>query len=125
MNIKRKIEFSKKLLIVDYIIAICIIIFLAVCGIKNYIYMSKMQELIIETGYQLSLSYPFDLTNLTVILTVWIGQLAISSTAYYIMCKSDHKVQLPMIMLNNMPDDIKDKVDMTTIITTVLNTTDN
>ena len=41
------------------------------------------------------------------------------------MSKSDHKVQLPMAMLNTMPDDIKSQLDMTQIVTTVLSTTDN
>ena len=114
---KKKKEFSKKILIADYLIALLIVIFLIICSIKNYIYVSNIQRTIII--------YPYDLTNLTIILTAWIGQLGISSTAYYIMCKSDHKIQLPMAMLNTMPDNIKDKLDMTTIVTTVLNATDN
>lgn len=122
---KKKKEFSKKILIADYLIALLIVIFLIICSVKNYIYMSNIQRIIIETGYQISITYPYDLTNLTIILTAWVGQLGISSTAYYMMAKSDHKVQLPMAMLNTMPDDIKDKLDMTTIVTTVLNTTDN
>ena len=122
---KKKKEFSKKILIADYLIALLIVIFLIICSIKNYIYVSNIQRTIIETGCQISIIYPYDLTNLTIILTAWIGQLGISSTAYYIMCKADHKIQLPMAMLNTMPDNIKDKLDMTTIVTTVLNATDN
>lgn len=122
---KKKKEFSKKILIADYLIALLIVIFLIICSIKNYIYVSNIQRTIIETGCQISIIYPYDLTNLTIILTAWIGQLGISSTAYYMMCKSDHKIQLPMAMLNTMPDNIKDKLDMTTIVTTVLNATDN
>ena len=87
---KKKKEFSKKILIADYLIALLIVIFLIICSIKNYIYVSNIQRTIIETGCQISIIYPYDLTNLTIILTAWIGQLGISSTAYYIMCSITH-----------------------------------
>ena len=48
-----------------------------------------------------------------------------TSGAYYMLCKSDHKIQLPIRLLNDLPNDIKDKVDCTEIINTVLTTTDN
>ena len=41
------------------------------------------------------------------------------------MSRSDHKIQLPMQMLDTIPDDIKEQLDMNQIITTVLSTTDN
>ena len=41
------------------------------------------------------------------------------------MSKSDHKIQLPMAMLNTMPDEIKSQLDLNQVITTVLSTTDN
>ena len=122
---KKKKEFSKKILVADYLIALLIVIFLIICSIKNYIYVSNIQRTIIETGCQISIIYPYDLTNLTIILTAWIGQLGISSTAYYIMCKSDQKVQLGMGIVRTMADNIKDRLDMTAIVTTVLNATDN
>lgn len=124
-NPKRKLEFSKRLLIADYIIALLIILFLAFCAIKNYIYVNEMQKLAITTGMIVDIQFPFELTSLTVILSIWIGQLGLSTTAYYVMCKSDHKVQLPMQLINTMPKEIQDKLDMTTVVSTVLNSTDN
>ena len=53
------------------------------------------------------------------------AQLGVSSGAYYMMSKSDHKIQLPMAMLNTMPDEIKEQLDITAVITTLLSTTDN
>ena len=120
-----KKEFSKKLLILDYVIALFIIAFLVYCGVKNYLYVSEIQDLMVESGNYNSIVYPYDLTSLTIILSVWIGQLGISSTAYYVMCKSDHKVQLPMQMINTMPKSIQNKIDMTEVITTLLNNSNN
>lgn len=65
---KKKKEFSKKILIADYLIALLIVIFLIICSIKNYIYVSNIQKTIIETGCQISIIYPYDLTNLTKII---------------------------------------------------------
>ena len=67
----------------------------------------------------------FNLDGFGILLGVWIAQLGISSGAYYMMSKSDHKIQLPMAMLNTMPDNIKQQLDMTAVVTTVLSTSDN
>lgn len=67
----------------------------------------------------------YNLDGFGILLGSWVLQLGVSSGAYYMMSKSDHKVQLPMAMLNTMPDDIKSQLDMTQIVTTVLSTTDN
>ena len=45
---KKKKEFSKKILVADYLIALLIVIFLIICSIKNYIYVSNIQRTIIE-----------------------------------------------------------------------------
>jgi hypothetical protein len=49
----------------------------------------------------------------------------VSSGAYYVLIKSEHKVELPIQLLNDLPQDIKEQVDMTQIITSVLSCTDN
>ena len=82
----------------------------------------------IESGIDISYSSIPQLYNLDgfgVLLGAWITQLGLSSGAYYLMSRSDHKIQLPMAMLNTMPDEIKSRLDMTQVVTTVLNTTDN
>lgn len=91
-------------------------------------YAESIINTIINSGVDISsLNTPqiFSLEGFGVLLGVWIMQLGISSAAYYMMSKSDHKIQLPMAMLDTMPDDIKSQIDMTQVITTVLNTTDN
>ena len=41
------------------------------------------------------------------------------------MTRSDHKIELPMRMINTLPDDIKEQVDMNELITAVLQNTEN
>lgn len=121
-------EFSKKLLIVDYIIAMTLILGFFICVVLNGAYAKELYTSMINSGIDISYSSIPQLYNLDgfgILLGSWILQLGVSSGAYYLMSKSDHKIQLPMAMLNTMPDKIKEQLDMTQIITTVLSTTDN
>ena len=121
-------EFSKKLLLADYIIALMLIVGFFISVALNGIYAKEVYSTMLASGIDVSYSSIPQLYNLDgfgILLGSWILQLGISSGAYYMMSKSDHKVQLPMAMLNTMPDDIKSQLDMTQIVTTVLNTTDN
>lgn len=125
---KKKKEFSKKLLLLDYIIAGILLAVFFICEGINGIYVINMMNNLIQLGADISIitiSPPFNLDMFGVLLSTWVIQLGLSSGAYYIMCKSDHKIQLPMMLINEMPDNIKEQVDMTTIITTVLTCTDN
>lgn len=121
-------EFSKKLLFADYIVSLLLIAGFFICVALNGIYAKEMFSQMIKNGMDISYSSVpqiFNLDGFGVLLSSWILQLGVSSAAYYVMSKSDHKVQLPMAMLNTIPDDIKEKIDLTQIITTVLSTTDN
>lgn len=121
-------EFSKKLLFADYIIAIALILGFFICVALNGAYAKEMYTAMLNSGMDITYSSVPQLYNLDgfgILLGTWIVQLGISSGAYYMMSKSDHKIQLPMAMLNTMPDDIKEQLDMTQVITTVLSTTDN
>lgn len=121
-------EFSKKLLFADYIIAIMLILGYFICVGINGLYAKEVIDSMLDSGIDIScVAIPqlFTLDGFAILLTAWITQLGISSGAYYILCKSDHKIQLPIRLLNDLPNDIKDKVDCTQIITTVLTTTDN
>lgn len=123
---KKQMEFSKRLLIYDYFIAlILLVVFFLGLGI-NGIYTMIMANRLLEVGMDISsIATPIDLAVIGTILGIWAGQLAVSSGAYYIMSKSDHKIQLPIRFLNELPKDIQDKVDMTQVITSVLSYTDN
>lgn len=120
-------EFSKKLLLADYIIALMLIVGFFISVALNGIYAKEVYSTMLASGIDVSYSSIPQLYNLDgfgILLGSWILQLGVSSGAYYMMSKSDHKIQLPMAMLNTMPDDIKSQLDMTQIVTTVLNTTD-
>lgn len=121
-------EFSKKLLFVDYIIAVALVIGYFICVGINGLYAKSIIETMISTGIDItyaSVPQLLSLDGFSVLLGSWVLQLGISSGAYYMMSKSDHKIQLPMAMLNTMPDDIKQQLDMTAVVTTVLSTSDN
>lgn len=120
--------FSKKLLIADYIVALLLIGGFFICVALNGSFSKSITEAAVSCGQDpsmITIPQPYSLDGFDILLGAWITQLGISSGAYYMMSRSDHKIQLPMAMLNTMPDDIKSQLDMTQIVTTVLSTTDN
>lgn len=122
-----KKPFSKKLLIIDYVIAVILIIGYMVCVALNGLYEMQYISNILVNGYDSTYLTSIQLLNLDgfgVLLGIWIAQLGISSGAYYMLIKSEHKIQLPIQMIQEMPEEVKNEVDMTQIITTVLSTTD-
>lgn len=125
---KKKKGFSKKMLIADYVIAVILVSVFFVCTYINGVYTMETMNRLIEMGVDVStttISPPFNLDIFGVFLSTWIVQLGVSSGAYYVLIKSEHKMELPMELINNLPQDIKDQVDMTQIITSVLSCTDN
>lgn len=125
---KNKKGFSKKLLIADYIIVIVMIAVFFICVLYNGFYVSNVTNNLLEMGVDISMVSviaPISLDVFGIFLSTWIVQLGVSSAAYYSVIKSEHKVQLPMMLLGDLPQDIKENVDMTQIITTVLSCTDN
>lgn len=86
--------FSKKLLVTDYAI-------LAVLLLMQFI--------------------PYiDKTNLTIVTVAWVAQIAISSGCYYWKAKSENLIKLAIQLLKDLPDDMKEKADPNSIITSVL-----
>lgn len=127
-NNKKKMGFSKKLLIADYVIAIVLLMAFFICTYINGAYAMENTDKLIEMGVDvssISMSPPFNLDMFGILLSTWIVQLGVSSGAYYMMAKSEHKIELPMALVNDLPQDIKEQVDMTQIITTVLTCTDS
>ena len=124
---KKKKGFSKQLLIADYIVAIALLIAFFVCTYINGNYVMETTNMLIEMGADMSvisISPPFNLDMFGVILGVWIAQLGLSSGAYYVLVKSEHKIELPIWLLSELPEDIKEQVDLTQIITSVLSCTE-
>ena len=127
MNKKPK-GFSKKLLIADYIIAVILVAVFFICTYINGTYTMDTLNKMIEMGIDVStvvITPPFNLDIFGIFLSTWIIQLGVSSGAYYVLIKSEHKMELPIQLLDELPQDIKDQVDLTQIITTVLSCTDN
>jgi hypothetical protein len=121
-------EFSKKMLFADYFIAIALILGYFICVAINGLYAKSVIDTMINSGMDVScVTVPqiFSLDGFGVLLGSWILQLGVSSGAYYMMTRSDHRIQLPIKLIQDMPEDIKENVDMTQIITTVLSTSDN
>lgn len=116
------------MLYADYIIAAVLIIAVFILDYINGIYIMETTNKLIEMGADMSInvvSPPFNLDIFGIILGVWITQLGISTGAYYVLVKSERKIELPIKLLNDLPEDIKEQVDVTQIITTVLSCTDN
>lgn len=125
---RKKKGFSKKLLIADYVIAVILVAVFFICTYINGTYTMETMNKLIDMGVDISMvsiSPPFNLDIFGVFLSTWIVQLGVSSGAYYVLIKSEHKMELPVQLLNDLPQDIKDQVDVNQVITTVLSCTDN
>lgn len=124
----QKKGFSKKLLIADYIVAAILIVAFLICVYINGAYIMNTTNRLIDMGVDvsmISISPPFNLDMFGIFLSTWIIQLGVSSGAYYVLIKSEHKIELPIQLLKDLPQDIKEQVDITQIITSVLSCTDN
>ena len=127
MNKKPK-GFSKKLLIADYTVTDILIVAFFICAIFNGIYTIETTNKLVELGVDVSMTTvnpPFNLDGFGIFFSAWIAQLGISSYAYYSLVKKERNMEMPMMLLEDLPQDIKEQVDMTQIITTVLSCTDN
>ena len=85
-------EFSKKLLIGDYVVLfglfICAVIFQSV--------------------------------DFTAIICAWIAQLGISSGAYYWKAKNENRTKVPLKVIEPLPEDIRAQLDLTQVITSIV-----
>lgn len=89
-----KLCFSKKLLIADYVILLLMFIGFFVSGV--------------------------DTSNLSLVIVAWIAQIAISSGAYYWKAKSENLIKLPLTLLDDLPEDMRERADPNQIIASVL-----
>lgn len=121
-----KQPFSKTLLILDYIITITLLAVLVICAVINGLYITDITREMLLTGTDIyAVSVPFDLSALSAVTGVWAAQLGISSSAYYILVRSDHKIEYPIRMIGELPEDVRDKVDYDALIANVLSATGN
>lgn len=61
-----------------------------------------------------------DTTNMAIVIGAWIAQLAVSSGFYYWKSKSENLIKMPILLLVDLPDDMRDKADPNQIIASVL-----
>lgn len=87
-----KIEFSKKLLMLDYL-------FLIVLFICQIIFPSV------------------DFVTVTV---AWIAQLGISSAAYYWKAKNENRLKVPLKVVESLPKEIREQLDLTQIVVSIV-----
>lgn len=124
----KKRGFSKNLLIADYVVTVVLIVAFFVCSIFNGLYVMETTNALIATGVDIStitIAPPFNLDGFGVFFSTWTAQLAISSYAFYSLVKRERKIEMPMRMLETIPDDIKSQLDMTSIFETVLTNTND
>ena len=87
-----KKEFSKKLLVVDYLIMIV----LFACAVV------------------------FRDVDFATIIVAWIAQLGISSAAYYWKAKCENRTKVPLKVIESLPEDMREQVDLTQVITAII-----
>lgn len=89
--------FSKKLLIADYVILAVMVVALFALIILDR-----------------------DATEWAVATAAWIAQVGISTGAYYWKAKGENLVKLPMQLLQDLPDDMRERADPNSIIASVM-----
>lgn len=90
-------EFCKKLLIADYAILFLMIVFFFISTMNGH-----------------------DTSNCAVIIGAWAAQIAISSGFYFWKAKAENLVKLPLYMLDNLSEEMKEKADPNQIIETII-----
>ena len=87
-----KLEVLKKLLIIDY----CILLALIVCTIC------------------------FPEVDLVTIVVAWIAQIGITTGVYGWKAKNENRIKIPFKVAKSLPKSVLDRVDLTTIITAII-----
>lgn len=87
-----KLEFSKKLLIADYAILAVLVVCAAI----------------------------FQSVDFSTIIVAWIAQIGISSAAYYWKAKNDNRTKVPVKVIESLPQEVRDQLDLTQVITAII-----
>ena len=61
-----------------------------------------------------------DATWWAAVVTAWIAQLAVSTGAYFSKAKAENRIKLPILLLKDLPEDMRERVDPTELITAVI-----
>lgn len=85
-------EFSKKLLLIDYIV----LAILCLCAVI------------------------FQSIDFTTIIVAWIAQIGISSAAYYWKAKNENRVKVPIRVIESLPKKMVKELDLTQVVTAII-----
>lgn len=99
-EMKKKVEFCKKLLIADYVILALLLIVFCLCVLRFY-----------------------DTSNFAVILGAWITQIGITTGFYCWKAKAENMIKLPIYLLESLPAEMKERTDPNQVIMSVLGST--
>lgn len=88
----KRLEFSKKLLIVDYLILVVLLLVAAI----------------------------FQNVDFVAVIVAWIAQIGLSSTAYYWKAKNENRTKVPLKVIEGLPDEVREQLDLTQIITSII-----
>lgn len=54
------------------------------------------------------------------IIIAWIAQIGVSSAAYYWKAKTENRTKIPLKVVESLPEEMQEKIDLTQIITTII-----
>lgn len=89
---RKKIEFSKLILIVELLVLIAMI----VCAVK-------MPEINFES-----------------IICAWIAVIGASAAAYFWKAKTENRIKVPIKVIESLPEDVRDELNLTELITAII-----
>lgn len=98
MNQKKKMETSKKILWLSYIIGITLTVIVVVCSLLN-----------------------IECSNITTLAgAAWI-EISASNVFYYTMNKRLNAPKIVMHLYNDLPDDLKEQIDINSLFSNLMN----
>lgn len=54
------------------------------------------------------------------IIIAWMAQIGVSSAAYYWKAKTENRTKIPLKVVESLPEEMQEKIDLTQIITTII-----
>lgn len=88
----KKMEWSKKLLVADYLILLILLI--------ATVFLPEIDFITLDVA--------------------WIAQVGVSSAAYYWKAKTENRTKVPLSVIKSLPKSMRDQVDLTQIITAII-----
>ena len=94
----KKLCFSKKLLVTDYIV---LFLMLTIFTVLSFLDLNTVEW--------------------AAVIGVWGAQVAVSTGAYYAKARSENLIKLPMQLYKDLPKDVQERIDINQLIDSVFN----